>query len=373
MGAGGHVGPILQSGGFPSSDVFRGLGFGGGAGAGAGASVASENGAHVAVKPPVKAIVTVYYGTNRKYIGDKYADTSSEKVDYGTVRVTIPVGHQRGQIESPNYQRFEFIDDPGKHFYVLKPVPLDEQTFFLRMNYDLDANHRQILLFVHGFNVSFNDDAKRTAQLAYDLKFQGIPVMFSWPSKGSVLSYPSDRDAGEASAAYLKTFISSLATESTVTNVTIIAHSMGTYALSEAILQIAADPAIRDKIKIKNIILASPDIDQELFVHGLAPAVEQVGNHCAIYVSDHDMALGFSSWVYHELRPRLGHGLFDSDLFELIDASGLEDGILDHSAYGDCGPALTDIAGFIQGEPPSTRANLVEVDRPCKHWRIAGP
>ncbi len=340
----------------------------------AGTSTQSQEASAQAANPtPVKALITVYYGTNRKYLGQQYADTSSERVDYGTVQVSIPVSHQRGHIESPNYVRYEFIEDPGKHFYVLKPVPLDKQDFFSRMNNDLDANQRQILLFVHGFNVPFNEAAKRTAQLAYDLNFQGIPAMYSWPSRGSVLSYSSDRDAGEASAAYLKTFIKSLALESKVTNLTIIAHSMGTYALSEAILRISADPEVRDKIRIKNIILASPDIDQELFTNTLEPAVEAVGDHCAIYVSDHDMALGFSSWIYHDGRPRVGRNLFAPDQFELIDASELQDGILDHSAYGDCGPALTDISGFIQGEPPNTRPNLVEVDQPCKHWRIAGP
>ena len=35
-------------------------------------------------------------------------------------------------------------------------------------------------MFVHGFNVSFADAARRTAQIAYDLAFGG-PGALSWP------------------------------------------------------------------------------------------------------------------------------------------------------------------------------------------------
>jgi esterase/lipase superfamily enzyme len=45
---------------------------------------------------------------------------------------------------------------------------------------------------VHGFNVSFENALRRTAQIAYDLDFDGAPFLFSWPSRDSLLSYASD-------------------------------------------------------------------------------------------------------------------------------------------------------------------------------------
>ncbi|WP_429550866.1 alpha/beta hydrolase [Paraburkholderia sp. MM5477-R1] len=39
-------------------------------------------------------------------------------------------------------------------------------------------------LFIRGFKVGFVDAARRTAQMAYDLGFDGAPVFFSWPSQG---------------------------------------------------------------------------------------------------------------------------------------------------------------------------------------------
>ena len=32
---------------------------------------------------------------------------------------------------------------------------------------------RELFVFIHGFNVSFEDAARRTAQIHYDLKFDG--------------------------------------------------------------------------------------------------------------------------------------------------------------------------------------------------------
>jgi len=67
-----------------------------------------------------------------------------------------------------------------------------------------------VLLFVHGYNVSFEDAARRTGQLAYDLGFEGPTVFFSWPSRGSVTAYTrrADRAVGHPD---LKSVLSDLA------------------------------------------------------------------------------------------------------------------------------------------------------------------
>jgi esterase/lipase superfamily enzyme len=36
-----------------------------------------------------------------------------------------------------------------------------------------------LFVFIHGFGVSFEDAARRTAQLSYDLGFKGVPVLYS--------------------------------------------------------------------------------------------------------------------------------------------------------------------------------------------------
>ena len=35
---------------------------------------------------------------------------------------------------------------------------------------------------------------RRTAQIAYDLKFEGAPIVYSWPSQEGLLSYTVDEN-----------------------------------------------------------------------------------------------------------------------------------------------------------------------------------
>ena len=53
------------------------------------------------------------------------------------------------------------------------------------------------LVFVHGFNTSFEHALYRTAQIAYNIKFDGAPFLYSWPSKGALSSqdYSYDRES----------------------------------------------------------------------------------------------------------------------------------------------------------------------------------
>ena len=54
------------------------------------------------------------------------------------------------------------------------------------------------LVFVHGYDTSFDNALYRTAQIAYDLRFDGAPFLYSWPSGGAVVSYPYDRESQRA-------------------------------------------------------------------------------------------------------------------------------------------------------------------------------
>jgi esterase/lipase superfamily enzyme len=53
-----------------------------------------------------------------------------------------------------------------------------------------------ILIYIHGFNTTFDFAVLRLAQVVHDIQFSGVPVAFSWPSHGSTWSY----DADEANA-----------------------------------------------------------------------------------------------------------------------------------------------------------------------------
>src|SRR5260370_26727034 len=62
-----------------------------------------------------------------------------------------------------------------------------------------EGEEPQALVFLHGYNVSFEDAAIRAAQIGYDLKVPGPVAFFSWPSRGSLAAYPADEASIEAS------------------------------------------------------------------------------------------------------------------------------------------------------------------------------
>jgi len=88
-------------------------------------------------------------------------------------------------------------------------------------------------------------------------------VLFTWPSHGAVLAYGYDRESTNFSRNALETPLRDLAKDSNVGEVTILAHSMGNWRTLESMRQIA----IRDcrvAPKIRNVVLAAPDVDMDL-------------------------------------------------------------------------------------------------------------
>jgi esterase/lipase superfamily enzyme len=87
----------------------------------------------------------------------------------------------------------EFRQIPSKHIVVLSVKPLDRVAWSTSLRTAMKPWTREALVFVHGYNVTFETAARRTAQLAYDLNFRGVPLMYSWPSKGILAGYPAMR------------------------------------------------------------------------------------------------------------------------------------------------------------------------------------
>ena len=116
---------------------------------------------------------------------------------------------------------------------------------------------------MHGFNNKFEDAVFRFAQIVHDSGAEVAPVLFTWPSRGSVLAYGYDRESTNFSRNALETLLRDLARDPNVGEITVLAHSMGNWLALESLRQMA----IRDKRvapKIRNVILAAPDVDMDL-------------------------------------------------------------------------------------------------------------
>src|SRR5581483_4228092 len=106
-----------------------------------------------------------------------------------------------------------------------------------------ESENRQALVFIHGYNVTFNDAVRRTAQIAYDLAFDVTPILYSWPSQGKLHGYPADENTIEWTVPQLTVFLTELAQAAGATTIHLVAHSMGNRALVKALERLATNHA----------------------------------------------------------------------------------------------------------------------------------
>jgi len=171
------------------------------------------------------------------------------------------------------------------------------------------SDSKDVVLFVHGFNNTFNDASFKIAGFWHFLQRQAVPLLYSWPSaKGRLTGYFTDRESGEYTIFHLKETLRILFESSEVKNIHIIAHSRGndvvTSALRELIIENrAAGGKPREDFRIANLIMAAPDLDfgvikQRLMAEQFGLAFGQI----TIYTSEQDRALGLSQWLMKGIR-----------------------------------------------------------------------
>jgi esterase/lipase superfamily enzyme len=310
-------------------------------------------------------VVRVFYATDRKQsnVTPPVVDYSGERADsdtlsFGTLDVSIPKDHKIGEIERPSILRFEIREDPEKHVVILKVAPKPEAKFFSELSSRVDASSiKQAFVFIHGYDVTFADGARRAAQLAYDLDFDGAPILYSWPSKGELVSYPADEAAIDWSTAHLKQFLEKVASESHATTIHLIAHSMGNRALTASLSSIAKErPAVASMFS--QVFLAAPDIDVGLFKQ-LAATFPTPAGHVTLYASSKDEALKASRKFHQGRRAGDAGDLVVVPNVDTIDATAVDTEFLGHSYYGDKRSLLTDIFSVMKRyDPPDKRFGM---------------
>jgi tetratricopeptide (TPR) repeat protein len=187
------------------------------------------------------ATVRVFYGTDRTTTGSQKAAEfyGAERGDlqYGYLDVTIPEAHQDAQLETRSHWDMYtlFMDQAGlrSRFVLLDQVtPLARDGFLNALRAQIkQAPSKDVFIFVHGFNSTFEDAARRCAQLAYDLDFDGTPMMFSWASAGSATAYIKDEATVTASGRKMAQMLDDVVAQSGAERIHLIAHSMGNRAL----------------------------------------------------------------------------------------------------------------------------------------------
>ena len=303
---------------------------------------------------PRYRVVRVYYATNRNETAspspDQHYGRDRAPLSFGFVNVALPKSHELGQLETPSIWRLEFAADPDKHVMLqsLKVLGADAwRAEIAKRATSLD--NPGILVFIHGYNTSFPDAALRAGQLAFDLKFAGATVLFSWPSRAVTLEYSADEQAAEYSYFDMKTVLVSIATIAPGTPVYVIAHSMGNRVFAHGFKGLI-DEAPGSRRAFRQIVLAAPDIDAQVFTRDIGPAILGKGPRVTLYASSNDKAL-MASRSFHGGYRRLGESganlVVMRDL-DTVDASTVSTEFLGHSYFGDSGTVLSDLKYVIR-------------------------
>jgi len=194
--------------------------------------------------------------------GILFSGERDKLVSLNEIVVSIPPEKNRkaGEVQWPK----KLPPNPQKDFTTVSVTPLKtdvEMAGWVRPHL---TKSRRVMVFVHGFNNTFEDSVYRFAQIVHDSGADVAPVIFTWPSRASVFDYNYDKESTNYSRDALEQILRAIAREPEVKDITVMAHSMGSWLTVEALRQMA----IRDgrvNTKITDVILASPDLDVDVF------------------------------------------------------------------------------------------------------------
>ncbi len=237
------------------------------------------------------SIVPLLVATTRRATSDDgvlFTGERSARTSFTEIDISVPPVHKAGEIEWPD----RTPGDPSRHFVTTRVVPYDRKEFLAQVRKLAPRMKNRVMVFIHGYNNRFDDAVYRFAQISHDSNAAAVPVLFTWPSRGRLLAYPYDRESATYSRDALESLLRDLASEPGVTEVAVLAHSMGNWVTLEALRQLAirhgSVPA-----KISNVMLAAPDVDvdvartQIMGMGGRRPRI-------TLFVSQDDRALGIS-------------------------------------------------------------------------------
>ncbi len=280
--------------------------------------------------------VDVIVVTDRKLKGKNFGCSNNNfgvEMDlatrYGVCKINVPKNHSTGQYNLTRDNR----QSSHNFFKILNSKILQSSEL---MEY-LKKTKKIPLVFVHGFNVKYEDAILRAAQIAFDIKYQGPVILFSWPAgagdgffddKMITKTYESNLKNAKASIESFKKFLTELSINDIKIN--LLAHSMGHQVVLPALKEISVSN--NHKSVINELILNAPDFEANEFLKYI-DNIKEISRRITLYCSYNDKAL-MASETYNKSE-RLGACTFseniDSINVGLIDAPSI--GELGHSYY----------------------------------------
>jgi esterase/lipase superfamily enzyme len=312
------------------------------------------------------AQVPILVATTRKKAaedpGEMFGGERSDSLSYAAITVSIPPDRKVGHVNWPA----GLPGDPKRDFMTVSADYIDQRAFAAQV---ADTARRtknpRVLIFVHGFNNRFDDAVYRFAQIVHDSKAEAVPVLFTWPSRGTVQlkSYTYDRESANYSRDALEELIDQVAASPHIKEIHLLAHSMGNWVTLEALRGRSLRHA-RGNDKIKQAMLVAPDVDVDVF----RATIKRMGPNrpkMLLFASQDDTALALSKEIWGGVA-RIGEigatepyrTEFERDRIAVYDLSSVKNS--GSSAHSRAFDDITDVMELVrqrnmQGRPDPAR------------------
>jgi esterase/lipase superfamily enzyme len=285
--------------------------------------------------------------------GEMFNGERAAIVSYASIVVSIPPDAAReiGKIQWPASTR----GDPKQNFVTVSANYIEKPAFTATIAATVKPVHKgKVLVFVHGFNNRFDDAVYRLAQIVHDSGAPALPILFTWPSRGEskLRAYTYDRESANYSRDALEDLLDQLNRNSNVTEINVLAHSMGNWVALEALRSRYIRPG-RIIDKVKNVMMVAPDVDVDVF----RTQIRRMGAQRPrffLFVSQDDRALALSRTIWGG-EPRLGEvdpaqdpyrGEFAQDQIEVFDLTALKR--VGDNAHSRAFEDVTSVVGMIK-------------------------
>ena len=338
----------------------------------------------------------LYYLTNRNHIGanqwnprsygTKFSDDGIENLRFGKVTVEVEEEKISKCLEedcgfgSGNGEKLStVITDAAKRNSDIRAFPekIDRKisetlqtkikkgsaAMFSELK-DAMMNSTDIVVFVHGFNVSWHNAVGTALSLQEMLNRPGVEdesqkvlvVLFTWPSDGMMMpfvSYKSDRSEAKGSGKALgrgvlklRDFLITLRGRAKDSgeklcdqDIHLLCHSMGNYVLQNSITRISQyTPGSALPRLFDNIFLCAPDVDDDVFEQNKPLAsLNELANTVTVYHNKGDVAMYISDYTKGNPE-RLGTGgagrpeLLHHKIHQ-VNCTPVVKGFIEHSYY----------------------------------------
>lgn len=262
-----------------------------------------------------------------------FSSRRANGLNFASMVVTIPPTHQPGVVERPD----ALPPDPSKFLTVVEPLLHEgDDAFVAAVEAELrsrDPDDRHVLVFVHGYNTTLAEAVLRLGQFVEDASYTGVPILFSWASSGRLRNYVYDLNSVLAARDDLLTG-AFLVGQTSATALDLVAHSMGNLLTVEALRQAQLMGQYNRTGRLRHVILASPDIDVDLFRRQLSTFPPE-DRRFYVLISRDDGALRTSRIMAGGVA-RVGSGdvaVLAALGVTVIDLSEIQDGGSNHSKF----------------------------------------